>query len=380
MGRQRQEGPASKDAERLRNIREERAAQERQLRHEQHRQRQAELERRQEILGSRELGLQRTQFARAAQQAAALLEDARRAAQEEQHQQAWYQAHQRAAELERQVQLAQNLIQSLQEAACSGGRTHEMLQKALAEKARVSSLLAALQSRMQPQQPRARAVHMCEMAQAMPAPHHNAHAEPQTPAADEQTSEPTPASPQPAPTAQPQQWRLCARVHAISAQDQLPKNQGGHGYPPVTLRLKLRRAKRSRETTISEPWLGLSPKPLGPTSFHEAALAPPPQPMSGSGSFTMQHATSPQQSEQSLVQMLHTGGVRLGYVPLHCPAVQQPRRADAACSRPHNPRGHPFVINGFCSAPPPYDECVTPEHSEPDEPHKVLVYATSETE
>ena len=113
MGRQRQEGPASKDAERLRNIREERAAQERQLRHEQHRQRQAELERRQEILGSRELGLQRTQFARAAQQAAALLEDARRAAQEEQHQQAWYQAHQRAAELERQVQLAQNLIQKI---------------------------------------------------------------------------------------------------------------------------------------------------------------------------------------------------------------------------------------------------------------------------
>ena len=235
MGRQRQEGPASKDAERLRNIREERAAKERQLRHEQQMQRQAELDRRQEILGSRDLGLQQSHFNKAAQQAAALLEDARRAAQTQQCQQAWYQARQRVAEMERQVQLTQNLIQSLQDAALSGGRVHERLQQALADKARVSSLLADLQARVRPQPPRTRAVQQCEMAQAMSASHtcNAAHATPETPASDEQT----PAAPQPVLDAQPQQWRLCAKVRAIALEDQLPKSLGGHGYPLVTLRL-----------------------------------------------------------------------------------------------------------------------------------------------
>ena len=135
--------------------------------------------------------------------------------------------------------------------------------------------------------------------------------------------------------------------------------------------MRVRPVKRKREArweaASAEPLLN-SPPVLGPVSFIEAYADKPHQP-----------AERAQQSF-SLVETLHVGGNRIGYVPLHCPAVQQPRRADAACSRPHNPRGHPFVINGFRSAPPPYDECVTPEHSEPDEPHKVLVYATSETE
>ena len=165
---------------------------------------------------------------------------------------------------------------------------------------------------------------------------------------------------------------------AISAQEQLPENQGDHGYPPVTLRLKLRRAKRSRETTISEPGLALSPKPLGPTSFHEAALAPPPQPMLESGRFTMQHATSPQQSEQSLVQMLHTGGVRLGYVPVQRPQpMHRPGPWEASSSR--DTIGHPFVIHRCRPECDSESACETPVRRTVD-PSDVLVYATSDTD
>ena len=381
MGRQRQEGPASKGAERMRKMREERAAEERQLRHEQHRQRQAEQERRREILGNRVLGHQQRQFERAAQQAAALMEGARQAALNQHCREAWFHQCQRAQELERQVELAQNLITSLQEAAMHGGRAHALLQKALADKARVSRLLSEIQASMRPQLPRLRAVQQCEMAQ-VPAPHYATRAEPQsqTPASDEQMSEPTPAAPQPVLDAQPQQWRLCAKVRAIALEDQLPKSLGGHGYPPVTLRLNIRRAKRNRETTTCQPrQVLMSPKPLGPTSFDVAALSLPPQPLLGFASSTiMQRATAPEQSEQSLVQMLHTGSVRLGYVPVQRPQpMHRPGPWEASSSR--DPIGHPFVIHRWRPESDSESACETPRRRTVD-PSEVLVYATSDTD
>ena len=167
-------------------------------------------------------------------------------------------------------------------------------------------------------------------------------------------------------------------VRAITPQDQFPKNQGGHGYPPVTLRLKLRPAKHNRETTATESRILLSPKPLGPTSFDVAALSFPPQPMLGSGSFTMQHASSPQQSEPSVVQMLHTKGVRLGFVPMqHRQSLHRPGPWEASSSR--DQIGHPFVIHRCRPESDSESACETPRRRTVD-PSEVLVYATSDTD
>ena len=372
MGRNRQDGPVSKDAERMRKLREKRSAAARELRYEQNRQRLAEEERRREILGTHVLGKQRKKFEQAAQQAAALLAAARHAVQNDQCKQAWYQQCQRARELERQVELAKTVIDSLQEAAAQGGQAHVLLLKALADKARVSRLLADLQSQMRPQPPRARAVQQCVMAQAACASLDADMQTTRTPATSEPTTVQT-SAPQlePAGAALPQHWRLSIRVWAIQKKDQQPKNMGGHGYPPVRLWINVRRAKRNRPTATFEPGLVLSPTPLGPTSFDEpAALSKPPQPLVEPASFTMQSSVAPRQTDQSVVQMLHTKGVRLGYVPVQH-SHQVP--SNSICSR--DPKEHPFVIHRRRRE----IDLATPAQSEVDEPNEVLVYASSDT-
>ena len=145
------------------------------------------------------------------------------------------------------------------------------------------------------------------------------------------------------------------------------EDQLKHKLPPWRLKVKLSVAKLSQQVVPAEPMLQ-SPRPLGPTSFAGAALlrsAPLP---------TQQGGVAPQPMHQSIVQMLHVGGVRLGYVPVHRSAVQQPRRADAACDRPRSSRGHPFVINGFRQSEREF-ECATPVASEAD-PNEVLVCET----
>ena len=279
---------------------------------------------------------------------------------------AWYtaeqqsrQAEQHARQLQWQLQMMEKTIEGLQDAAAQGARSYQILQEVLVEKAELRHKLAELHARMTPQPPSHRALLLRELSNVAPQ-------------AQEPCPEPTPQPAQAAPsqTAQPQRWRLSIKVRAISLADQ---QAHGSRYPPVTLRLAVRPAKRERGP--AEQPLLLSPKPLGPMSFSEAACSQPAlSQLLRPAMPTQQGGVAPQPMHQSIVQMLHVGGVRLGYVPVHRSAVQQPRRADAACDRPRSSRGHPFVINGFRQSEREF-ECATPVASEAD-PNEVLVCET----
>ena len=298
---------------------------------------------------------QENSLADAEMEVAAWLEAAKQAAKRQaQGTQAWFEQNFHIRELERQLHHGRQLIASLQEVARHGSQTLRLLQNACKERDRLSHQLAVFKAQMPPPQPPStRALWMGQLA---------AHATNEPPC--EESLPPRESTPKPAPASAPQVPLTSLRIkfRKYKHEDQLK-----HNKPPWRLKVSLLVAKLSQQAVPAEPILQ-SPRPLGPTSFAgAAALLSAPLP-------TQQGGVAPQPMHQSIVQMLHVGGVRLGYVPVHRSAVQQPRRADAACDRPRSSRGHPFVINGFRQSEREF-ECATPAASEAD-PNEVLVCET----
>ena len=241
---------------------------------------------------------QENSLADAEMEVAAWLEAAKQAAKRQaQGTQAWFEQNFHIRELERQLHHGRQLIASLQEVARHGSQTLRLLQNACKERDRLSHQLAVFKAQMPPPQPPStRALWMGQLA---------AHATNEPPC--EESLPPRESTPKPAPASAPQVPLTSLRIkfRKYKHEDQLK-----HNKPPWRLKVSLLVAKLSQQAVPAEPILQ-SPRPLGPTSFAgAAALLSAPLP-------TQQGGVAPQPMHQSIVQMLHVGGVRLGYVPVH---------------------------------------------------------------
>ena len=193
------------------------------------------------------------------------------------------------------------------------------------------------------------------------------------PMQEEGGSEPTfDAEPVQAPTKQLRIIRT--RFRCISKKDQ----QKYPHYPQVRFEVFALKAKRKQHAVDEAPILQ-SPEPLGPTDFASSSTALLARPRAGQVQAVLEddQLGRPEHMQQSLVQMLHTSGRRLGFVPQsRCSAAPPsvPGLQWKECSQ-QNPRGHPFIAID-CFAPQQVEsECATPpcELANLDD---VLVFAT----